>query len=361
MSTQLIVPTPAPNGIVPGGNTMHYAGGQGVLTNQPSLTSMAGFHLAANGNSRQAVNMFRASRPLPEDAQRVLDRSIIRVGRERLVIVQDLIDAGLTYDLPNWLAVPLIQNDRINEAGNARRTMVPKARGERFVLDMTPAVIPVFCTWADFSFDIRTLLAAQRAGYDIDGAHAEMATRNVNIWIENQAIYGAGLQVTGGYTAPGFFTSPVNTTTYTGGEAWSASGHTGEEIHADVMAMIEALQADKFYGPYRLYVPLAYWNKLQFDYKSATSGTILERLTAGMGSLLSIRPTEQFTGSDANKTLMIQMTSDVVDVIMGQQPTVISWEDGPGFEKFFIVLACVITRIKSNYLGNQGYVVGNTT
>lgn len=341
------------------GNIMLYAGdGQPLVT--PSLSGMARLHAACGGDSRKAVARFRANRPLPEDAQKMLDNSLIRVGRQRLVIVDDLINAGLTFDLPNWLAVPTIQNDAINETGNARRTMVPKARGERFVLDMTPATIPVYCTWADFSFDLRTILAAERAGYSINTAHAEMATRNVNILVEDQALHGAGLQVTGGYTAPGFFTAgfAVNTVAYTGNEAWDVAGHTGEEIHQDVMEMIEALQADKFYGPYRLYVPLSYWNKLQFDYKSGTSGTIMERLTAGMGDLLTIRSSEQLA---TNRTLMVQMTSDVVDVIVGQQPTLLSWEDGPGFERFFIVLACLIVRIKQNYLGNQGFVLGNTT
>jgi hypothetical protein len=345
----------------PGSNALLYAGNPDTqLVQAPSLGRLAEYHRAAAGNSRDAVNLYRAARPLPEDAQRMLDNALIRVGRKKLVIVEDLLNAGLTFDLPNWLAVPTLQWDRVNDGGNARRSMVPKARGQRFVLDRTPATLPVYCTWGDFSFDIRTLLAAERAGYNIDTAHAEAATRKVNEFFEDQAIHGAGLQIYGGYTAPGFFTAgfAVNTTTYVGNEAWDNSGHTGEEIHADVMAMIEALQADNFTGPYRLYVPLTYWNKLQFDYKSATSGTIMERLTDGMGDVLSIRMSEHLP---ANRTLMLQLTSDVVDVVVGQQPTLLSWEDGPGFERYFMVLGCLIVRIKSNYLGNQGFVIGNTT
>jgi uncharacterized linocin/CFP29 family protein len=341
----------------PGSNGLLYAGGGEPLVT-PSLSRLATYHQAANGNSRAALAAYRASRPLPEDAQRMLDNTLIRVGRQRLNIVSDLLNAGLTFDLPNWLAVPTIQWERIGEGGSARRTMVPKARGERFILDMTPASLPVYCTWADFSFDIRTLLAAERAGYNIDTAHAEMSVRNVNITIEDQAVRGAGLQVTGGFTAPGFFTSgfAVNTDTFVDNEAWTASGHSGEDIHGDVVALIELLQADKFYGPYRLYVPMNYWNKLQFDYKSGTSGSTMERILDGMDGVLSIRMSEHLP---ADKVLLVQMTSDVVDVITGQQPTLVSWEDGPGWERFFVVMACIIVRIKSNILGNQGFAIGS--
>jgi hypothetical protein len=366
MPELIVPPTPtvvAPGSLIGGGAPgLIYAGGLDphVTGGAPSLSRLASYHSAAGGNSREAINAFRASRPFPEDAQRMLDGALIRVGRQKLNIVSDLIDAGLTFDLPNWLAVPLIQWDRIGEGGSARRTMVPKARGERFVLDMTPASIPVFCTWGDFSFDIRTILQAERVGYNIDTAHAESTTRNVNTKIEDQAVNGAGLQVTGGFVAPGFFTSgfAVNTDTFIDNEAWTHANHSGEDIHNDVMALMELLQADNFDGPYRLYVPLNYWNKLTFDYKSGTSGSIIQRLNEGFDGVLTIRPSQSLP---ADKVLLLQMTSDVVDVIVGQQPTLVSWEDGPGWERFFVVLACIITRIKSNILGNQGFAIGSPT
>lgn len=311
--------------------------------------------LAAAGD----INAFRAASPLPRDAQVLFDNAILRVGRSRLVIAEDMMAAGMTFPLPNWPGVPVLSWKVTNDAGSARRTMTPKARGERFISDIGERYLPIFCTWGDFSFDFRTLLAAERAGYQIDTSHAELATRRVNEAIEDQILNGADLQVSdanGSHTAPGFLTNPANTFTYTGSEAWDAAGHTGEEIVADVMGGIDVLQADKFYGPYTLYVPTTYWNKLMADYKSATSGTIYERLTAMNG--LSVRVADQLP---ANKTLLLQMTSDVADLVIGQQPQLISWSDENDWERFFVVLAVMVFRLKQSYTSQQGWAVGYTS
>lgn len=307
-----------------------------------------------------SVGAFRAASPLPKDAQELFDKAVVTVGRDRLVIVEDLLAEGLTYNLPNWLAVPTIYYERVGRAGHAQRTMVPKARGERQVQDRAGTTLPIYATWDDFSFGIRELLAAERVGSPLDTAMVEEATRNVNEAVEDQAINGAGFSVNGN-SIPGLLTAPnANTQAYVGNEAWDNSGHTGEEILTDVLNMIDGLQADGYYGPYNLYVPTTYGSKLNQDYKSATSGTIRERLEvleAG-GRPIRIRVADQLP---ANRTALVQMTSNVLDVIVGQTPTNVSWEDGPGWERFFVVLACLIVRFKTDYDGGSGIILGNTT
>jgi uncharacterized linocin/CFP29 family protein len=316
---------------------------------------MAGGLAKYGGN----VNAFRAASPLPRDAQILFDDAMIRVGRSRLTLVEDMIAAGMTYQLPNWFSVPVLAWKAINEVGSARRTMVPKARGEVSLGDLSERFLPIYCTWGDWKIDARTLAAAERGGYQIDTAHAEQITRRVNEAIEDQAFNGADLQVTtadGAHTAPGFLNNPLNTFIYTGGEAWDVAGHTGEEILADVMSGIDVLQADKFYGPYRLYVPPTYYSKLGADYKSATSGSILERLQA-LG-MVEVRVAEQLP---TNKTLLLQMTSDVADVVIGQTPTMISWSDENDWERFFVVMAAMVVRVKQSYTNQQGWAVGFTS
>lgn len=301
-----------------------------------------------------SIEAFRAAAPLPIDAQRQIDNAVIRVGMERLTIVQDLINAGLVYPLPNWLGVQTVYNEKTGRAGNARRSMVPKTRGERFVLDREGVTIPVYATTSDYSFDIRSLMAAQRAGAPLETSHTEAAVRAVNEAFEDQAINGLGFNVDGN-TADGFLTNPVNTFGYVDNQSWTNTNHSGEDILADVLGMIEDAQDDFYYGPYNLYIPKAYWMKLMTDYKSATSGTILERLQMPG---LTIKVADMLP---ADRTILVQMTSNVVDVIVGQVPTALSWEDGPGLERFFLILGCAIVRIKSDYAGRAGIVVGNLT
>lgn len=301
-----------------------------------------------------AVGELRALSPLPVDAQRMIDTAVTQVGMERLTIVQDLINAGLVFNLPGWLGVPTIYNERVGRGGHARRTFVPESRGERFMLDRDGVTLPVYCTWADFSFDIRTLATAQRVGTPLDTSHVSAATRAVNEAIEDQAINGLPFTIDGN-GADGLLTNPVNSFAYVDGEAWTASGHSGEDILADILGMIEDAQDDFYYGPYTLYIPKAYYMKLLLDYKSATSGSIWERIQMPG---LTIKVADMLP---ANKTVLIQMTNNVIDVVLGQNPTTLSWEDAPGLHRSWMVLACAIVRIKQDYDGRAGIVVGGLT
>lgn len=317
----------------------------------------------------QNVADLRSLAPLPPDAQRLIDDAVVSVGMSRLTLVADLLAEGLVKPLPNWLAVPTLYQRRSGRAGHAQRTMVPKARGERQIQNEDGVTTPIYATWDDFSFDVRTIAAANRAGYDIETSHVTGATRNVNEAVEDQGINGlvdeqGNLIAIGGHTAPGLINATgVNTYQYLGGatgRAWDDATKTGEHILADLIDMVEILQDDNYYGPYNLYVPTAYGLKLMSDFKSATSGTIqsrLEELIAG-NRPIRIRVADQLP---ANRTVLVQMTEDVIDVVDGQRPSQVGWEDGPGFESFSIVLACMIVRPKANFDGASGIVVGNTT
>lgn len=319
------------------------------------MSALARYNRQTNGDTREALKLFRANSPLPKNSQEVIDDAVIRVGRQRLTIVDDLINAGLTKPLTNWLGVPLLTSHRVGEAGYAQVTMVPKARGERQLPERTPYTVPIPCTWDDFSYDIRTQAAAERTGTPLETDQVEQSTRNVNESIEDQAING-GPQVDGN-RAIGLLES-TSTQAFVDNESWTAAGHSGDDIFRDVQNMVGIAVDKRFPGPYNLYVNSTYGLKLGEDFKANGDRSILERLTAtpyGSRSL-NIRIADMLP---ADTVLLIQMTSDVVDVIVGQTPTPVSWSDGPGWEEFFVVLACIVPRVKSNSNGDFGVVVGS--
>lgn len=322
-------------------------------------TGMRGLTAALLGSG--TIPALRQASPLPDEAQRVIDNAVIGVGLERLVIVGDWLSEGLVYNLPNPLSVTEVYHEKVSKVGHAKRVMNPTSRGENQLLDRSGVRTPVYITMDDFQFPIRTLLASERVGAPLDTAQAAQTTRRVNEAIEDAAINGWNPTVAGNSTY-GLLTHPnVNTVAYTGNEAWDAAGHTGEEILTDVLNMIEALQGDRFYGPYNLYVPTSYGIKLMEDFKANSGLTIqrrLEEVQAG-GRGLRVRVADNLP---ADRTVMMQMTSDVADVIVGEQPTLISWTDGgPGWELFFAVLAIMVPRIKSTYTGQSGIVKGYTS
>lgn len=294
----------------------------------------------------------RAASPIPRFAEDLLDQAVLGVGRQRLVLVNDLITTGLVTKIDNWMSYMTFSQRRTNNAGNAQRAMVP-SQGQRFVVDGDYVTIPLFTTWSDFSFDIREILEAERVGAPLDVSHVEQATWNVNAKIEDQGINGAGVSIKG-HSAPGALTNPSNTSHYTGNEAWTAAGHTGADILADVQAMQNVSIADNYYGPWNLYVPRLYATKLDTDFKDFSDLNIRQRLLELEG-IQSIK-TVDFLPADT--TLLVQMTRNVVDVVIGQTPAQVSWQDGPGWHRFWVVLACMVVRWKADMNGGQGFVVG---
>lgn len=298
-----------------------------------------------------SIGELRALNPLPDDAQKLIDRAVVQVGLDRLSIVADIMAEGLVFSLPDPLSVMELQWEKEAKIGHALRTMKPEARGERQLPDREIDRIPIYATIDDFSFNSRLLRASQRAGSPIDTSMASQATRRVNESIEDAAIFGAGFTVAGG-EAPGVLSS---TSTFALTASWDTA--SGEQILDDVLAGASVLREDRRFGPYNLYVPTSYGNALNADFKAESDKTIRQRLQELVFGGRNLRVREADLLPD-DTVVLVQMTSDVVDVVRGQAPTVVSWSDGPGWQRFFAVLAFMVPRVKTDYEGNYGIAVG---
>lgn len=317
-----------------------------------------GSGLLACMDAPDPVGAFRAMAPLPKLVQELFDREVIRVGLDRLSIVSTLMEYGLTMNLPNWLGVMNLYWESRGRTGRAQTTMVPKARGERQMPKMSPHNLPVPCTWDDFSLNIRTLMMAQRNSIPLETDMVGDATRNVNETIEDTFING-GVTVDG-VTTPGLLGSTF-IENFVDNQGWGDAAHSGEDIVTDIQSLVAAAETNRRFGPYALFIPTAYNLKINLtDYKALSSDTIYTRLTSMTfgGSPLIIRVADQLP---ADTVILVQLTKDIVDVVVGQQPTVISWSDGPGFERYFIVLACIIPRVKQDYNEKMGIIIGTPT
>lgn len=296
--------------------------------------------------------------PLPKNSHEIIERAVTRIGRQRLGVVETFLNAGLTTTLTNWWAVPSLRREKVNQVGFAKRSFVPDTRGERQVVDRGGDAWPIYCTSDDFSFNVRTVEIAGRMQYDIGTEHVENATYNVNLAIQDQALNGLtdseGNAVTfDGLSAPGLLNS---TTTFTYA-TWT--GLTGPQIITIVQTEIDVQRARGFFGPWRLLVPANYSKVLTSDYGAAYPKTIVARiqeLGPYAGQNLAV---EVVDGLPDNRVVLVQMTSDVVDVIVGQEPTPISWQDGPKFNFYWCVLACMVFRMFPNYNGYYGVSAGN--
>jgi uncharacterized linocin/CFP29 family protein len=304
------------------------------------------------------VDTFRALTPMPDEAQRLIDTAVTRVGLQRLRVVQDVMARGLVFNVPDWLGVMELYWESQSRAGGAKRTMSPGTRGERQNIDRLGQRLPVYCTVDDFSFNIRLLKAWQRYGTPLDTTMISEATRNFNEAVEDQALNGAPEINIGGYTVPGLLTAPnAATFNFVDNQSWTHSGHDGNDILRDIQAGITALHANNRYGPYHVWYPTTYGIKLTDDFKTNGDKSIMTRLKEldlGEGELTMSVADKM----PADTIVIAQMTEDVLDVVVGQEPTAISWSDGPKWEFSWAVLGCIILRVKDDYDGNSGIAIG---
>lgn len=316
---------------------------------------------------------FRALGPLQDKAQVIIDRAVVQVGLQRLTLAADIIAAGLTYPLSDPLSVTQLEWMTINKIGAAQRTMSPSARGENKIPIVLPTRLPIYLTTDNFEIDIRTLKMSQRVGTPLDDNIVKQCTRAVNEAIEDSVINGATTLdgqnlVDAGYSAPGILNeSHVKTQTLTA-SAWSQAHAVGSTVFGEVMSMISKLQAGGKFGPYRLYVPTSIGNALAADYNATNNAqglTIAGRLLL-IDGLQAIRVADLMPQGTAvtdpigAKVALVQMTSDVIDIVMGQPPTAIPWTSLDGFTIYNIIMAIMVPRVKYDANGNSGICVGTT-
>jgi hypothetical protein len=323
---------------------------------------------ALNETGELSIASLRTLSPLSDKAQVMVDKAVIEVGLERLQFAADLLAEGLTYPLADPLSVTQLEWEAINKVGTAQRQMSPSARGENQLLDRVIERLPIYLTTDDFSIGIRTLKMSQRVGTPLDTSLIKQATRRVNEAIEDAAINGATTLdgqalVVGGYAAPGLLNAPhANTDALTAD--WTGSntiGTTGPAMVTDVLVAIDALQDDKKFGPYNLYIGTKAGNLIEGDFKVNTSDTIrqrLERIQAG-GRPINIRVADRMpNAATGTQMALVQMTSDVVEMVTGQSPTVIPWTSQDGFTLYWLVMAIMIQRVRADYDENSGVYLG---
>lgn len=301
----------------------------------------------------------RSLAPLTERAQVVIDRAVVQVGMDRLTVAADIIAAGLTYNLPDPLSITQLAWNSVNRVGAAQRTMSPSARGENKLPAVLENRLPIYLTTDQFELDIRTLKMSQRLGTPLDTALISACTRSVNEAIEDATINGAttldGQELkVAGYSAPGLLNAPNAATQTLTIAAWTTAP-VGATVFNETQAMIAKLVANKKFGPYRMYVGTTIGAALGSDYSTAKGdNTIMERLLK-IPNLQAIRVADKLP---ANKVIIVQMTSDVVDMVVGQTPTVIPWTSLDGFTIHNLVMGIMIPRVRSDYDGKSGIVVG---
>ena len=324
---------------------------------QDSIQMNSAGALVARGSVAQTMlergfnaNALRTNTSLRKDEWIQFDEALIEIATQRMVGVGDLLSAGLRFDVTNGLGSTTVEWETVDETREAEVNMDGINRAQNDRVDFVLQSLPLPIIHRDFEINSRALQVSRTRGEALDTTNMRIAGRKVSERIE-QILFNGITYTFAGASIFGYTTHP-NRNTVTLTAAWDASGVTGEDMLDDLLSMISAAHADRMFGPYMLYVPTLWWIALLDDFKANSDKSILTRLLE-VPSIIDIKVSDFITVDNA---ILVQMTSDVVDMVVAQQPTTVQWETDGGFKLNFKVMAVMIPRIKADADGRSGIV-----
>lgn len=302
------------------------------------------------GNAQYSKVKVNATALLQYEEWLDIDRAVIAAALQRLVGIADLQAMGLEHTLGS-IGQTISLWDRQSSMTPAEISMSAVTRGEKDTPAYSPQQVPVPIVHKEFGLELRRLEASRRFGESLDVTGAAIAGRNVAEKSESMLFSGAAIQVNGA-TIYGYINHPDRNTVVLS-LAWDNASKTGAQILADVAAMLASSRGQRHFGPFILYVPTTYQGPLEADYRAQDPRTVKQRLLA----LDGIEDVKVGDFLPANTVVLVQMTSDVVDLAIAQDITTVQWSVLGGMQEEFKVMAIWVPRIKSDFDGRSGVTV----
>lgn len=314
--------------------------------------------LDSNGQPVYAEQVINTNATLRKDEWINLDQQLLESARERLVIVSDMMAAGLTYNA-GGLGTMISEWESSSEITDAEIAMDGESKSNKDRQDFTLNGVPIPVIRKEWTIGQRALMASRQRGASLDittGAEASRAVaRASERMVFNGSSIGAVKSSTNSYTIPGLTTFSGRATTTI--SDWSLGGTTPETILSEIFAMVSKLETEnRRYGPFTLYIPGAYLSRFREDFKANSDKTLMERVL-DESSIKAVRASDVLA---VGNVLLVQMTSDVLDLAIASDLTSVQWQSGSGWTNNFQTYAAWAPRLKSDYDGRSGICHGST-
>lgn len=302
--------------------------------------------LLANGLDVRAL---RTNDVLLYDEWKEIDKAVLTAYQQRLVGVADLQARGLVYDVPGGLGKTVLGYQDASDTADAEINMDGETRGRRDRPEFDISYLPLPLIHKDFSFSIREIEASRNGNMPLDTTMAALAGRKVAEMVEQILFQGASTYTFGGGTIYGYEDEP-NRASGSLTAAWDDSAGTGAVILSDVLAMKDALIANRCYGPYMLYIPTQYEIAVDEDFKANSDKTIRQRLLE-VNNILGVKVADKCS---ATKVALVQMTPDVIRLVNALNVTTVQWDTEGGMKVNFKVMAIQIPQTRHDQSGRCG-------
>lgn len=294
---------------------------------------------------------FRTLDTLRHEEWQVYDKVVLEETRIRLVGVGDLIADGSVKPVANALGKMAFAYEKVTDMDVAETSLDGLSNTTNDVQEYDFNQLPLPITHKDFFVNLRKLEASRNEGESIDTLQVRTAARKVSEKLEKLLFQGgptyAGMKIYGYITEPN-----RNLQSFDGGKNWGDNTKTGASYLKDLLDAITKLQADSYYGPYRIYVPTNAGVVLDNDYNAGTANvqSIRNRLLQ-VSSVKSISTADQLPTSNV---VVAQASEDVAAWVRGLDPTTVQWDEAGGFKVNFKVFAIGVPLIRSTISGKSG-------
>lgn len=316
-----------------------------------------------------------------------LDRTILRAARYRLRAWADLAAAN-SFGGFNGMSKMILEHETMTDPGEAIVDMDGLTEGRSDAPKFQLEGLPLPITHSDFWFDARRLAISRNTGTPLDTVMGEAGGRRVaeaiektTIGIQTGVVYGGNSTQVGGYgrTAQvyGYTNFTQRLTGVNGykptGNGRSGTGWIASDTLKDVLAYLDVLKLNKFYGPFMIYTSNDWDQYLDSDYILTGGNVATQTLRNRLRSIEGISDVKRldflFSATPSTTTgpggenlattypftfLFVQMTPDVARAVNGMDITTVQWESIGGMRLNFKIMAIQVPQLRADNYGNCG-------
>jgi hypothetical protein len=316
-------------------------------TGRSYVTLVDGFD--DNGDQKFKNVLVNTPATLTKEAWLQMDDTILEAAKPELRLVGDLIGAGLVYNVPNGMGVTAIQHQTMLESGEATISMDALRKSNRDRPTFDTVVIPLPIIHGEWGFSLRDIEVSRNSGAPLDTTQGETITRECAEIAENLTLGTLASYSYAGGTVYGLTNFPQRLTTVL--TAPTDAGWTPKTFINELLAMIQALHNIFYKGPYGVYVSPGYMQYLDNDYSQAYDGDTLRTRALKTEGVRWIR---QLDGLTNFQVVVVQLTSNVIQIVTGMPFQTVSWDEDGGLALNYKTLGIIIPRIRSDANGNTG-------
>lgn len=291
---------------------------------------------------------------LRKDDWKLMDDAIVKASKERLKLVDFLRGKGLTFTIPQGMGKTILETETMGDVNDAVISMDGLRESVDDRPEFEPSSIPLPITHKDFQFSARQILVSRNGGSPLDTTSSEMAGRKVAESIERLALgrntsfsYGGGT-IYGLLNFPSRMTRTITTPVGVGIGA-------GLQFMTDVLAMRQQSLNAFHHGPWVLFTAPDWAIYLDYDFKANGDRSVRDRVKS-IDGLVDIVTLDFMQNYDV---LLVQLTNDIIRMILGMDITTLQWDTKGGMQKNFKVMAITVPQLRADFNSRTGIVHGS--